>query len=285
MLIWGISYIVRSQNQITRLSASTNNSTEPPTDAYADNSASLTAADTQSTSQFTSDPAHNQPTAIANIFSGPSTSSAQLSTSSDLNHNSPQQFPFADLILSGTICGSAEIARAIITDPAHNLTELFKLGDQIAGATLTQINRTSVTLTHLGKNFSLSLSHTSPASSTNNAGPDPKTPAGKPLISVSRPKTSSMQSRIIEDFLANTNIQPVIVNDSPQGLRISQLDKTTTGRLLGLKDNDIIQTINGQKMTSKQKAFQVFQKAKAHKILNIHLLRNNKPETLTFTLK
>ena len=67
--------------------------------------------------------------------------------------------------------------------------------------------------------------------------------------------------------------------------RINSLDNNKLTRYLGLKNGDIIHSINGQILTSKQKAFQVFKKALTQSQMDIELLRNQKKEMLSFALK
>jgi len=54
---------------------------------------------------------------------------------------------------------------------------------------------------------------------------------------------------------------------------------------LGLKNGDIIRTVNGHRLTSKQKAYQIFKKARSQAAMNIELLRDNETKTLSFSLR
>ena len=76
-----------------------------------------------------------------------------------------------------------------------------------------------------------------------------------------------------------------MVDDQPQGMKITGLEKVAIAELIGLKNGDVIQVVNNQKLTSKQKAFQVFKKAATQTSLDIDLLRGNKLKTLSFPLK
>jgi len=53
----------------------------------------------------------------------------------------------------------------------------------------------------------------------------------------------------------------------------------------GFENGDVIQTINGQMLTDKQKAFQVLKKARSQSSLNFELLRNQHKMDLSFDLK
>ncbi len=53
----------------------------------------------------------------------------------------------------------------------------------------------------------------------------------------------------------------------------------------GFENGDVIQTINGQLLTNKRKAFQVLKKARSQSSLNFQLLRNKQKMDLSFEIK
>jgi type II secretory pathway component PulC len=67
-------------------------------------------------------------------------------------------------------------------------------------------------------------------------------------------------------------------------LRITGLDQIPLAEAFGLKNGDIVQAVNGQQLTSKQKAFQILQKAKTQSKVNIRILRDGKSKDLSFNL-
>jgi len=89
----------------------------------------------------------------------------------------------------------------------------------------------------------------------------------------------------VEDILTRAVIQPYTVNGQVQGLRITGLEKVRAAEVLGLKNGDIIRVVNGQQLTSLQKAFQVFQKAKSQPTISLELSRGGDTKTLTFDLQ
>jgi S1-C subfamily serine protease len=56
--------------------------------------------------------------------------------------------------------------------------------------------------------------------------------------------------------------------------------------LVGVRNGDVIQVVNGQKLTSVQKAYQVYRKARVQSSFTIHLLRGGRDQKkLSFKLK
>ncbi len=54
--------------------------------------------------------------------------------------------------------------------------------------------------------------------------------------------------------------------------------------MIGLRNGDVVQSVNGQQLTSKQKAFQVLMKAKTQSKIDIQLLRDGQSRNLSFDL-
>ena len=88
----------------------------------------------------------------------------------------------------------------------------------------------------------------------------------------------------LEAFLENLKVAPYIINGQQEGLCISDLDDSNIAGNFGFKNGDVIQTINGQMLTAKQKAFQVLKKARSQSSLNFQLLRNKQKIDLSFEI-
>ena len=86
------------------------------------------------------------------------------------------------------------------------------------------------------------------------------------------------------ELLRQATIEPYVKNNRIEGLKISDLDNIPMAQMLGFKNGDIVQSVNGQQLTSKQKAFQVLMKARTQPRLDIRLLREGKSKDLSFNL-
>jgi len=98
-------------------------------------------------------------------------------------------------------------------------------------------------------------------------------------------KTYIKQLRRIEAFLENLKIAPYIINGQQEGLSITGLDDSNLVGNFGFENGDVIQTVNGQILTNKQKAFQVLMKARSQSSLNLQLLRNKQKMDISFDIK
>jgi general secretion pathway protein C len=88
----------------------------------------------------------------------------------------------------------------------------------------------------------------------------------------------------VEDIFRNATIEPHVVDGQTQGLKITGLENTPLAGMFGLRDGDVVQAVNGQRLTSKQKAFQVLQKARNQSRIHIQLLRKDQAKDLSFDL-
>ena len=193
------------------------------------------------------------------------------------------------IVLLGTVAGSPEISRAIIKDLETNELSLYKIGDIVATAHIESIEKDVVVLLHQGQRKILALGtretkrqdidSAQGALSTNSAQAVETNPPAKSQSTVGD-KLSD-----IEIMLTKAVIEPYAIDDQVEGLKITGLENIRGAKEIGLKNGDIIRAVNGHRLTSKQKAYQIFKKARSQEAMNIELLRDNETKTLSFSLK
>lgn len=198
------------------------------------------------------------------------------------NHTIPPLAAQLNLTLQGTVAGASDIARAIISDLSAHTTDLYKTGDTIAKARIIEIKRGAVILLCEGRSLILRLNanETITAPNTENNS----TAANATVNAQEEREQWQIRNDFINELLDAARIEPYIVDGQTQGLRIVNLDQAQTAELIGLKSGDIIRMVNGQKLTGKQKAFQVFRKARTQPSLNIEILRGDTVKTVSFNL-
>jgi type II secretion system protein C len=191
------------------------------------------------------------------------------------------------LRLVGTIAGSPAVSRVNLQDVKSNTTGVYRIGDTVAAATVEAIERDTVVLRYEGRD--LVLRRQSGAAGNNQSDPvKDKRKNGKEPVPSNAPSTQavspSARAGYMTEVFHNATIDPYVRNGRTEGLRITGLDKIPMAETLGFKDGDIVQSVNGQPLTSKQKAFQVLMKAKTQSKVNIQLLRDGKSKDLSFDL-
>jgi general secretion pathway protein C len=191
------------------------------------------------------------------------------------------------LKLVGTIVGGPDVSRAIIMDTKAKITNPYKIVETIASATIESIERDKVVLRYRGRTRTLLLSTDTtvpPMTPTDGNGVRSSAVAAAP----SAAQTSlSSPGRLgqVEMLFHQATIDPYIEKGQAEGLRITGLESIPIAATFGLKNGDVIQNVNGQVLTSKQKAFQVLQKAKTQSKINMQLLRDGKVTDLSFNVR
>ncbi len=202
------------------------------------------------------------------------------------------------IALLGTVAGSPEISRAIIKDLETNELSLYKTGDTVATphwkgsstAHIESIEKDVVVLLHQGQRKILELGTRESAArhdannaqgtlSRNAAQAAETNPPAKSLT------TAGAKLSDIEIMLTKAVIEPYTIDGQVEGLKITGLENMRGAEDLGLKNGDIIRVVNGHRLTSKQKAYQIFKKARSQETMNIELLRDNETKTLSFSLR
>jgi len=194
------------------------------------------------------------------------------------------------LELLGTVCGNTAVSRAIIKDTKTKLLGMYKTEQNIAGARIKSIEENAVILLHNGQRKMLTLNRTgrdnksntqvlsSPAISETGKVASPVLPVKQSL------NETPTKIAHLEAILTKAAIEPYLVDGRVEGLRINDLENIPMAKAFGLKEGDIIRRVNGHQLISKQKAFQVFQKAKSQTTMSLELLSGGEIKELSFTL-
>lgn len=228
----------------------------------------------------------------------------------------PDTLPSAEdlgLRVIGAVAGSPEASRAIIQNTKNNVINVYRVGDTIspalnepdtgtppseksraqakpqAGVTIEAIRRDAVVLCYQGRSSVLRLRTGTAADGKVSSGkenpPSPKGasasaagPAGVPTL------PRSNRGEYVTEVLRKATIEPYVKDNQTEGLQITGLENIPMATLFGLRNGDVIQSVDGQKLTSKQKAFQVLMKAKAQPKISIRLLRDGKSQDVSIGL-
>ena len=126
-----------------------------------------------------------------------------------------------------------------------------------------------------------------------NAGPNRKPNQGPAKNAARGPAISVPKQQLVEQVLANpsevlTKLQPEIARDAsgnPTGLTAKNIDSLPIAKTLGLQNGDVLQSVNGEMIDSVSKIAEIAGKYGNSANLNITVLRNGKPITMTYNLE
>ncbi len=196
------------------------------------------------------------------------------------------------LALFGTISGSPLIARAVIKDLKTNKFDLYKIGQAVGDSRIEAIYTDTVILIHNGERKILGLNIGKYSSNDdNNARVSPyrtnnNSPSGVKTNSPQEQDPVKVQTRMgcVETILKKAIIEPCVANDQVEGLRITGLENIQAAKYIGLKNGDILRVVNGHRLTSKQKAYQIFKKARSQATISLELLRGTEIKRFSLSL-
>ena len=228
-----------------------------------------------------------------NIFSSSGLSAAKKNQLRK-NNDVPISVIKAQFRLCATVAGDNQIACAVIEDLKSKVQDIYKRGEIIEGARIERIDRNKIVLFYRGQLEVLNLHIVREALAPIEKDEEPvmaqkqdATELVDDILPFERginKRAFTKQVPAIEVFLEKMEVAPYIINGQQEGLRITGLDDLSLAGYFGFKNGDVIQNVNGQALTDKQKAFQVIKKARSQSSLNVQLLRNQHKVDLSFEI-
>jgi len=193
------------------------------------------------------------------------------------------------IALLGTVAGSPEISRAIVKDLKTNVLNIYKTGDTIVSASLESIEKDGIVLLHEGQRKKIDLR-------IKESG---KQETVIPEITMAKNATQQFEDqpasksnptfadklRYAASMIPKADVKPHIIDGQVEGLRVTGLEDIQGAEDLGLKNGDVIRTVNGQRLDSKQKAYQISKKVRSQTAMDIELMRDNKIKGFSFSLR
>jgi len=222
------------------------------------------------------------------LFAGPGSPALQTDPRSPSTPNVLSSEEELGLKLIGTVAGDSVTSRAVIQIKTTGVALPYKVGDMVGAATVETIESDRVVVRVAGRRKVLPRESgaINPAKDRpSESKPQSTESTGKRAAAEQPPAPKRPQMRYVEEVFHKAKIEPYVRNGRTEGLKITGLESTPLTDLFGLKNGDVVQTVNGQTLTSKQKAFQVLQKAKMQSKLQIQVLRDGKAKELSFDMQ
>lgn len=162
-----------------------------------------------------------------------------------------------ELDLWGTVTATSDdISYAVIEDRKKREQSLFQVGDRVAGAVIKKIDRNRIILHVNGQDQVLEVDFTRTASVQ--PGPAPTLPepeTGTTETGFSQePSTPGLPS-----LMKQARIRPFFSDGKPDGLLLYGIRNDSVFQQIGLKNGDIVKSINGSDTLSAQDAVTLYQ--------------------------
>jgi general secretion pathway protein C len=188
--------------------------------------------------------------------------------------------------LIGTIIHENSGSWAIIQDNQTNSQGKYQVGSVIRGAKVVMILRNKVVLNIDGKDELLVMGiekiRAEKAAKNNTGQMDGKVASSTRQINKNLIKESMNN---IGRIMSKVRVKPYFKDGKPSGFQVSQIQKDSIFQTMGIKNNDIIKSVNGQEIRSTADLMKLYDTLKDTNFFNVGLLRNNQVTTLNFKVR
>ena len=206
-----------------------------------------------------------------------------------------EEKPPVPVKLIGTVAGSDTYSYAIIEDPFQKVHKIFRINDTIApGVKLLNIMRNRITISRDGKREDIEPGGQDTPFQAQSRPPMQPAPVAPPSpeASQSMPSTMVVDREVVEEatqdmnkLLTQARLVPNFTGGAADGFRIFSIVPNSLFEKVGLRNGDILHSINGVELKDPEKAFQVYQMLKDNDRFVIDLMRAGQKLTLNYEVR
>lgn len=205
--------------------------------------------------------------------------------------------------LIGTVEGPPQFAFAVIRDEATQQSEVYRIGDKVLNvAPILRIERNRVVILHDGRQEALTIYEeetTGPLAQANPSQPSLPPPSSSAFapgqsadVRMTAPNRYEIDKRQFDQQISNigplltqARVVPNLMEGKISGYRIFSIVPDSLYSKIGLRDGDIIQSVNGMELSTPESALQLFQKLKNENRFQIDLVRDGAKQSLSYSVR
>lgn len=195
------------------------------------------------------------------------------------------------LKLWGTVTGDPETSYAVIENTQNRQQNLYRVGDSVQNATLKMILRSKVVLTHNGRDEMLAMEKIQPSQSTPIRRAIRRSVAPQPggirtqRVSLRRSMiTDAMQD--VSKLMTEIKISPHLGQDGqPSGLAVSNIKPNSIFRRMGLRNGDVLKSIDGQDIRTVDDALRLYESMKSADSISLQIQRRGRDRNIEYNIR
>ena len=188
--------------------------------------------------------------------------------------------------LLGTIMDSQESSVAIIEDKTNKKQDIYRVGDSIQDAVIKLIVREKVVLRVGDNDEVLTMAESS-------SSPEPERPSRTVPQQRNITRTITLRQEDIEssfenlnDLLSQARVQPNLKDGIADGFRITGIKSGSIFRRMGLRNGDIIRSVNGSMISSMDEAMAIYNDLKSgNSGVSLEIERRGQIRTLNYRIR
>jgi general secretion pathway protein C len=196
-----------------------------------------------------------------------------------------------NLKLWGTVTGDPQQSYAVIENTQDRQQNLYRVGDSIQNATLKMILRNKVVLTYNGRDEMLAMEKIEQANVSPSRGASiPPVTAPRQDI---RTQRVSLRRNMINDAMKDVSklmteikISPHLGEDGqPSGLAVSDIKPNSIFRRMGLRNGDVLKSVDGQEIRTVDDALKLYESMKSADSLAVQIERRGRDRTIEYHIR
>lgn len=191
--------------------------------------------------------------------------------------------------LLGTAPGHGMDSYAIIEDGTTRKQELYRIGDQIQNRTLARVEWDHVILKNGNREEVLKIVETQGGPAVASAVTDAASDDGIEALNenefvIARAEVDEAMQNLNQLF-TQIRAVPHFQEGKANGFRLFAIRRNSIFEKIGLKNGDIVSSINGNPLTDPARAMQLFQELKDESRVQVEVTRNRQPTTLSYEIR
>ena len=198
--------------------------------------------------------------------------------------------------LLGTLAGAPDVSMAIVRDKRNQSVQIYRLGEQVLDmATLMVVERLRIVVERSGRQEEIVMSEDASKVQPKTEASGPPGPANaQPGVEVVERGDNNFVidkeqfGTMLEDLgplLSSARVVPNFKDGVIDGYKIFAIKKGSLYEKIGLQNGDIIDSINGLKIETPDRAVQMFQQLRSEQTFTVDIRRDGQPQVFSYALE
>jgi general secretion pathway protein C len=190
------------------------------------------------------------------------------------------------LKLWGTVTGNTQQSYAVIEDTPKREQNLYRVGDSIQEATIKAILRAKVVLAVNGRDEVLAMEDVQQGPSSRSIPS-----RGQRQVSAASPPARtqrvSLRRNMIDEAIRDVSklMTEIKIQPHEDGLALSDIKPNSIFRRMGLRNGDVLKSVDGQQIRSVDDALKLYESLKSADSVNVQLQRRGTDRNINYNIR
>jgi len=190
------------------------------------------------------------------------------------------------LKLWGTVTGDTQQSYAVIEDTPKREQNLYRVGDSIQEATIKAILRAKVVLAVNGRDEVLAMEDVQQGPASRSFPPGARRPVSA-AAPPARTQRVSLRRTMIDNAINDVSklMTEIKIQPHESGLALSQIKPNSIFRRMGLRNGDVLKSVDGQQIRSVDDALKLYESLKSADNVAVELQRRGRDRTINYNIR